>query len=128
MAFKVRTEVRPATNAGVTVSEIPGDFLAAMDAEYAAITADPTREIVIAGETAPETTLYVQYAKAWGIMHEPKLSVTKLPPRKTDNALDARLGIVDAEHAPKRGKRKPATPAPAIPATAPAPAAAAKGK
>lgn len=124
MAFKVRTETKPLSS-GVTVREVPAEFLAAMDAEYARVTEDPTREIVIAGETAAETTLYVQYAKAWGGMHEPKLLVTKNPARKGDAELDARITIVDASKAPKRGRA--AKPAAEAKAEAPKPTAP-KGK
>lgn len=105
MAFKIRTEVKPDTATGVAVSQVPADFLAAMDDEYAKVLADPTKEIIIAGENKAETTLYVQYAKAWGGMKTPALLVTKLPSRRSDNELDARLGVIERDKAPKRGRK-----------------------
>lgn len=128
MAFKVRTEVRP-DPVGVKVSTIPAEFLAAMDNEYAAVLADPTREIILTGETPAETTLYVQWAKSWGLRHDPELFVTKQPARKTDAPLDARLSVVLKADAPKRGRKtnaeKAETPAneatPEVKAESPAP-------
>lgn len=104
MAFKLRTEVKQ-SGTPVTVTQIPEDFLAAIEAEYAAVTADPTREVILAGETPQETTLYVQWAKAWGVRHDPELFVTKQPARKSDDKLDARLNIVLKSQATPRGRR-----------------------
>jgi hypothetical protein len=122
MAFKIRTERRPVSTSGVTVKQVPEEFLAAMEGEYARVTADPTQEIILTGENAAETTLYLQYAKYWGNQHDPALLVSKLPKRKGDPELDARLSIVDKATATPRGRKVAAVETPAeTPAPAPVP-------
>ena len=107
MAFKVRTEVKPETGE-VPFDQVPQDFRTAFAAEYKAVSADPTREIVLSGESKEETALLIKWAKAWGANHEPALLITKQPARKSDAELDARLAIVEKSKATPRG-RKPAS-------------------
>jgi len=104
MAFKVRNEVRPETGE-VPYDQVPQDFREAIAREYKAVAADATREIVLTGETERETALLVKWAKAWGANHDPALLVTKQPARKSDEALDARLNIVEKSKAIPRGRR-----------------------
>lgn len=106
MAFKVTTAERQ--NA-VTVKtlDVPAEFIAAMEAEYATTVSDPTRELVIGGDTAKETALYVVWAKHWGMNRETgKLSVFKQPTKKGDDGLSARLAVRPYDpNAAKRGRK-----------------------
>ncbi len=105
MAFKVRTEERPNITR-TSVMEVPAEFIALMEEQYAVVVNDPTREIVIEGDDAKEATLYVQWAKYWGLNRESKLTVTKSPSRKGGGDNLARLAVKAFDpNAVKRGRK-----------------------
>lgn len=109
MAFKIRTEERPNVTR-VTTMEVPAEFIAAMEEQYAVVVADPTREIVLEGDNAKEATLYVQWAKYWGLNRESKLTVTKSPSKKGGGDNLARLTVKPFDpNAVKRGRKSTTT-------------------
>lgn len=108
MAFKVRTVERENVTR-VSTLDVPQDFLEAMEKEYSVVKDDPTREMILEGENAKETTLYVQWAKYWG-MNRPnggdKLSVFKQPTKKGGSDTEARLLLKPYDpNATKRGRK-----------------------
>ncbi len=113
MAFKVRTAERENVTT-VSTLDVPADFMAAMEAEYSVVKADPTKEIILDGDNAKETALYVQWAKFWGMNRAgDKLSVFKQPAKKGGSETEARLLLKAYDpNAVKRG-RKPTAEAPA---------------
>lgn len=90
MAFKVGHAERENVTT-ISTLDVPEDFLTMLEAEFKFVQADPTYEIVVEGDTAKETALYVLWAKFWGMNREQKISVFKQPVKKGGPATVARL-------------------------------------
>jgi hypothetical protein len=111
VTYAIRREEKSDTTRAnrVNVSSIPADYVAALEAEWAALSASPVPfNVVIDLESPKEVTRHASYARAWGLSREnDKVEVRKLPAKTGDTENTLRLSM--EKHDPNKPKlgRKP---------------------
>lgn len=97
-----KTESTRATR--VTISNIPADYVAALEAEWKAQKESAVAfNIALDLDSPKEVTRHASYARAWGLSREgEKVEVRKLPLRKGDNENTLRLSM--EKHDPNKAK------------------------
>lgn len=108
MAYTFVREAKDDTRTNrVTVTEIDPEWVAALEAEWAAHKANPGIIHVVDVGDPKAVTRHASHARAWGLSREgEKVNVRKLPPRKGDNESTLRLSMEKHDpNAPKLGRK-----------------------